>query len=137
MISRCRAVAGADAGRARAVQARQHHGEVADEAHAEGEPSLDDAVAEQRQRAVEVLDGLEEAPAIVERLRDVLLEDGALRGIAAVRVQLEVELRRFLEEVQRLARRRRARRLGAGAEEKRLGALGDAALAVVVREHPA
>jgi len=50
-------------------------------------------------------------------------------------MQLEVELRRFFEEVQGFAGRGRSRGLGAGAEQERLGAIDRAAHAVVVRQH--
>src|SRR6185369_3999424 len=126
---------GAPASGGETVQAPEHVPEIAREAQPEREPAFDHLVTEQTERSVEVLDGFEEAAAIVERLRDVLVEDGALLRIAAVRVQLQVELRRLLEEVEGFARRRRLCRLGAGAEEELLGALDVAALAVVEGEH--
>src|SRR4029453_10560500 len=92
--------------------------------------SVDDGVVQEAERQVEVLDRLDEPPAVVERLGDVLLEEGSLLGIAPLAVELHVEPRRFLEEVQRFTRRGCARRIGAGAKEKRLGALGRLSLAV-------
>ena len=58
-----------------------------------------------------------------------------LLGIAAIAVHLQIESGRLPEEVEGLARRRRAGGLLAGLEQVLLGLRGLVAPAVVVREH--
>src|SRR5262249_56429298 len=106
-------------------------------AKAGGEGCGGAAGAEEHERAIEVIDGIDEAAAEVEGLRDVALEPRPFRGIAPVAVQLEIELGGLLEEVQRLARSRGAGRVVAGAEQELLGALERPALGEVVGQHAA
>ena len=74
-------------------------------------------------------------PRLKQRDADVLLEARALGRIAAVAVELHVEVSRLLEEVQRLVRSGRARGLAAGAEQIFLGLRDVSGAAVVVCQH--